>query len=59
MLEWLSANWGTILVTTVLAMVVAGIVLSMRKRKQGEGPCTGDCCHCAVNCASKEKRHGV
>ncbi|MBO4342554.1 MAG: FeoB-associated Cys-rich membrane protein [Clostridia bacterium] len=49
MLTWLSANIGTILVVTVLALIVAAIIIKLRKdKKKGVSSCGGNCAHCAM-----------
>ena len=49
MLEWLSANWGTILVILVLAVVVALIVRTLiRDKKAGRSSCGAGCAGCAM-----------
>jgi len=47
MLQWLSANWGTMLVGAVLLTILALIVRSMSRRKSG---CCGDCEKCRRAC---------
>ena len=51
MMQFLSENWGNILVAVLVAAAVAGALLSMRKRKKsgcacGCGECpSSDICH--------------
>ena len=51
MLQFLSENWGNILVVALVAAAVAGAMLSMRRRKKsgcscGCGACpSSDICH--------------
>ena len=49
MLQWISANIGTILISLVLLAVVALIIRSMmRDKKQGRSSCGGNCAGCAA-----------
>ena len=49
MIAWITANIGTILVTLVLILMVAGIIRSMIKdKKQGKSSCGGNCAHCKM-----------
>ena len=49
MLQWISANIGTILISLVLLAVVALIIRSMvRDKKQGKSSCGGNCAGCAA-----------
>ena len=49
MITWITANIGTILVTLVLILMVAGIIRSMIKdKKQGKSSCGGNCAHCKM-----------
>ena len=44
MLQWISANIGTILISLVLLAVVALIIRSMvHDKKQGKSSCGGNC----------------
>ena len=46
-MTWIAANIGTILITLLLVLIVAGIILSMiRDKKQGRSACGGNCAHC-------------
>lgn len=50
MLQWLSANIGTILICLVLLVIVGLIVRSMiRQKKQGKSSCCCNCAHCAMH----------
>ena len=60
MLEWLSANIGTIIVLAILIVIVALIVSRLVKnKKQGKhlceyangASCGGSCAHCGGGCA--------
>ena len=56
MLAWLAGNLGTILVTLVLLVIVAGIIHSLRKdKKQGRSSCGGNCSHCAMHGSCHQK----
>ena len=45
MLLWLSANWGTLLVAAILALVIFVIVRkTVRDRRAGRHACGCDCC---------------
>ena len=49
MLQWISANIGTILISLVLLAVVALIIRSMvHDKKQGKYSCGGNCAGCAA-----------
>ena len=49
MLEWLSANSGTILVCLVLTVLAVGIIRSLIKdKKKGKSACGNNCAHCAM-----------
>lgn len=45
MLEFLSANAGTVLVSAVLAIILICIVVKMRRDKKKDG-CCGGCAGC-------------
>lgn len=48
-MEWLSENWGNILVLLILGLAVGGIIASMLKRKkQGKSSCGCNCQGCAM-----------
>lgn len=59
MLQWISANIGTILISLVLLAVVALIIRSMvHDKKQGKSSCGGNCASCGGCCAChKDGRH--
>ena len=46
MLQFLSENWGNILVAAVVAAAVTGAVLSIRKKKKSGCTCTCGCGGC-------------
>ncbi len=50
MLQWFSANAGTLVLCILLLAVVALIVRSLlRQRKQGKSSCGCNCSHCAMH----------
>ena len=56
MLQWISANIGTILISLVLLAVVALIIRSMvHDKKQGKSSCGGNCAACRGGCAHAQK----
>ena len=58
MLQWISANTGTILISLFLLAVVALIIRSMmRDKKQGKSSCGGNCAGCAACGACHNKSH--
>ena len=58
MLQWISANIGTILISLVLLAAVALIIRSMmRDKKQGKSSCGGNCAGCAACGACHNKSH--
>lgn len=47
MLEFLTANFGTIIVASVLALILIGIILKISKdKKSGKGSCGCGCSNC-------------
>lgn len=60
MLQWLSANIGTILIGGVLLAAVLLIVrYLLRQRKAGKSSCGTGCAHCAMHgqCHSQGCKH--
>ena len=60
MLQWLSANIGTILIGGALLAVVLLIVrYLLRQRKAGKSSCGVGCAHCAMHgqCHSQGCKH--
>ena len=56
-MEWLSANWGNLLVGTALWAVVIAIVVNLIRRKRNGCSCGCDCgCSCCGkdSCSHKE-----
>ena len=50
MLQWLTANAGTIIICLVLALIVTGIIISVIKdKKKGRQTCGNNCAHCALS----------
>ncbi len=49
MLNWLTNNFGTLLVLLALGAVVAAIVIYLvREKRQGKSSCGAGCAHCAM-----------
>lgn len=49
MLQWLNANWGTLVICLILGAVIALIVLSLVKnRRAGRTSCGCGCADCAM-----------
>lgn len=63
MAAYLTENIGTILITILLVLIVAGIIHSMiRDKKRGKSLCSGNCSHCRMCSAAgtgpgPEKKH--
>lgn len=54
MLAWITENLGTIVVSLVLILLVAGAIRTIRKeKKQGRSCCGGNCAHCGACSACK------
>lgn len=50
MLEWFSANVGTILISALLLVVVTAIVIYLvRQKRAGKSSCGAGCAHCAMH----------
>ncbi len=50
MLTWLAANWGTLLVSLILIVLVMLITFKIKKdKKQGKSTCGCNCVHCAMH----------
>ncbi len=48
MIEWLAANWGTILVSVILIAIIGLVIYSMiRNKMKGKSSCS-----CGCNCSS-------
>ena len=59
MIEWLSNNWGNILVIAIVVICVALAVRSMvRSKKAGKTSCGCGCSNCAMSsaCHSNTKK---
>jgi hypothetical protein len=57
MITWLLANLGTIIISLILAFIVAGVIVVLVKdKKQGKSTCGGNCAHCKMcaGCKSAE-----
>ena len=60
MFAWISNNLGTILITLVLILIVAGVIYSIvRDKKKGKSLCGGNCGHCAMGCSCHTGRTAV
>ena len=56
MLEFLSAQWGTILAALVLLGLVCAVIVTMiRNRKKGKSTCGCGCSSCAMDGACHKK----
>lgn len=54
MLAWITENLGTIVVSLVLILLVAGAIRTIRKeKKHGRSCCGGNCAHCGACSACK------
>ena len=57
MFEWISENWGTVLVSLVLSVIVGLVIFGMiREKKAGKASschcgCSGSCSGCPGSCA--------
>lgn len=50
MLQWFSANLGTILISALLLVVVTAIVIYLvRQKRAGKSSCGAGCAHCAMH----------
>lgn len=50
MIDWISANIGTIIVLAVLAVIVAGIIYKMVKdKKNNKSSCGCNCSGCSMS----------
>ena len=54
MTNWLSDNWGNLVVGFILLVIVAAVIWS-RVRKKGEGGCGCGCASCG-GCCPKDSR---
>ncbi|MBO7730718.1 MAG: FeoB-associated Cys-rich membrane protein [Lachnospiraceae bacterium] len=53
MFNYLSQNWGTIVVCFFLACMVAAIIVKfIRDKKHGRSSCCGNCKHCSGACSA-------
>lgn len=53
----ITENMGTILITLLLVLMVAGIIHTLIKdKKQGKSSCGGNCAHCGM-CKACHKSH--
>ena len=61
MLAWLSNNIATVIISLVLAVIVALIIFSLVKnKKKGESSCGCNCAHCAMSgsCHGAAEKNG-
>lgn len=50
MLQWFSANLGTILISALLLVMVTAIVIYLvRQKRAGKSSCGAGCAHCAMH----------
>lgn len=50
MLQWLTANLGTILISAgLLAVVILIVVYLLRQKKAGKSSCGAGCAYCAMH----------
>ena len=50
MLDWITENLSTIVVSLILVLVVAAIIRKLvRDKKKGKSSCGCNCAHCAMN----------
>ena len=59
MLNWITANLSTIVISAILLAIVTSISLHLiRQKKQGRSSCGCNCAHCAMHgqCHGKQKR---
>lgn len=56
MMEWFSANWGTILAVAILALIVGFAIRTVVKdKKTGRSSCGAGCAGCAMRGACHKK----
>ena len=59
MQNWLSQNWGNVVILGVLSLVVAAVVVfKIRARRAGKSTCGCGCAHCAMQgvCHENEEK---
>ena len=57
MLNWVTANLSTIIVSAILlAIIIAISTYLIRQRKRGRNSC-GNCAHCAMHGTCHSKQH--
>ena len=53
---WIADNLGTILISLFLLLIVAGIIRSLiQNKKKGKSSCGGNCAHCKMCPACKNR----
>jgi hypothetical protein len=58
MLTWIGSNIGTILISLLLILMVAGIINTLIKdKKNGKSCCGGSCAHCKGCAAAAAQNH--
>lgn len=58
MIEWITINFGTILISIILILIVGGITIKLYKdKKKGKSSCGCSCgdCPSANRCHNKEQ----
>lgn len=61
MISWIVGNAGTIIITILLILMVAGIIFYLiKEKKQGRSSCGGNCAHCKMctACRTAESHTG-
>ncbi len=57
MIEWFSANWGTILTAVILGVVVfLAVRVLIKDKKAGKSSCGAGCAGCAMKGTCHNKR---
>lgn len=52
MLNWIVANWATLLISLGLIALVVAIVCKLRRdKRRGRSLCGGNCAHCSMGCS--------
>lgn len=58
MIGWLVENLGTIIISLILAGIVAMTIMRLVKdKKQGKSSCGGNCAHCGSCSACHQMEH--
>ncbi len=59
-MEWIIANWGSILVIAMIALIVGAVIYSMlREKKKGKSSCSCGCGGCAysASCPTAQRQN--